>query len=43
MAARALLSLRISIDKVRAEIERVIGRGEELSVGPSGLRALPRS
>ena len=43
VAARALQTLDISIDKVRAEIERVIGRGEAGVSGPSGFtRALLR-
>ncbi|MGI6149101.1 MAG: ATP-dependent Clp protease ATP-binding subunit [Firmicutes bacterium] len=37
VAARALQTLDISIDKVRAEIERVIGRGEAGVSGPSGF------
>ena len=37
VAARALQTLGISIDDVRAEIERVIGRGEVGETGPSGF------
>ncbi|HHT73153.1 MAG TPA: ATP-dependent Clp protease ATP-binding subunit [Firmicutes bacterium] len=37
VAARALQTLGISIDDVRAEIERVIGRGEAAPTGPSGF------
>ena len=41
VAARALLSLGISIDQVRAEVERIIGRGEKPTEGPIGFT--PRS
>ena len=41
VAARALQTLDISIDKVRAEIERVIGRGEAGVSGPSGFTRAP--
>ncbi|HPT83724.1 MAG TPA: ATP-dependent Clp protease ATP-binding subunit [Limnochordia bacterium] len=41
VAARALLSLGISIDQVRAEVERIIGRGERPTEGPIGFT--PRS
>lgn len=37
VAARALTSMGISTEQVRAEIERVIGRGEAGAVGPSGF------
>jgi len=41
VAARALLSLGISIDQVRSEVERIIGRGEKPTEGPIGFT--PRS
>ena len=41
MAARSLLSLGISIDQVRGEVERIIGRGEKPTEGPIGFT--PRS
>ncbi len=41
VAARALLSLGISIDQVRAEVERIIGRGDRPTEGPIGFT--PRS
>ena len=41
VAARALQSLDISVDQVRAEVERVIGRGEHPTEGQIGFT--PRS
>ena len=41
VAARSLLSLGISIDQVRGEVERIIGRGEQPTEGPIGFT--PRS
>ena len=41
VAARTLLSLGISIDQVRGEVERIIGRGERPTEGPIGFT--PRS
>ena len=43
MAARSLLSLGISIDQVRGEVERIIGHGEQPTEGPIGFTPrLPR-
>ena len=41
VAARSLLSLGISIDQVRGEVERIIGRGEQPTEGPIGFTPRP--
>ncbi len=39
VAARALQNMDISLDKVRSEVEKVIGRGDGTPAGPDRLHA----